>query len=116
MRFVILLIAAFAALPGAAMAGPFDGNWSVMVTSEYGECDRRFNVPIAVRSGHVAYRGRFRSEAHGRVGSNGRVKLVFRHSDQVVNATGTLHSPTFGNGGWKSKTLQCSGTWIARRR
>jgi len=107
------LASSAAAAPSSA-AGSFDGDWQVTVKSEYGDCDRRFTIPIKVAGGTVRYTGRYASTARGRVGGDGYVRLTFRHEDQVVEASGTLR-PSFGNGGWKSATLRCSGTWIARR-
>ncbi|MBZ8133814.1 hypothetical protein [Afifella sp. IM 167] len=113
-----LFLAAALALSSAAappaLAAGFDGNWQVTVKSEYGDCDHRFTIPVEVRSGAVRYTGRYASTAKGRVRDDGHVRLTFRHEAQVVEASGTLR-PSFGNGGWKSATLKCSGTWIARR-
>ncbi|WP_026379494.1 hypothetical protein [Afifella pfennigii] len=113
-RLAIAAVTVACLAPAGAKAAPFDGRWSVTVISEYGDCDRRFAIPVAVREGSVRYTGRFTSRASGDVSGEGRVVITFRHEGQVVHATGSLRS-TFGNGAWESATLACSGTWIARK-
>ena len=55
-------------LAGAAWVGPSpavfaavrDGNWSVLIITEKGECDRGYHYEVKVANGRVSYRGDFR--------------------------------------------------------
>lgn len=112
-----LAIAAFAvpATGIAANASPtFDGEWSVEVQAHAGQCDQSYRVPINVTDGQISYSGRFSVQASGAVNSAGTLDVQLAHGRDVVNATGQLGSQ-WGQGQWSSATLDCSGTWLARR-
>ena len=45
------------AMPPAAQAAPHDGNWSVLVITEKGDCDRAYRYSTSVANGQVSYAG-----------------------------------------------------------
>ena len=64
MRRVINLVIFSALLAGAALVGPptaaaatQDGNWSVLIITDKGDCDHGYRYGLTVASGHVRYRG-----------------------------------------------------------
>lgn len=93
-----------------AASSDFDGNWSVKVIAEYGECRER-TIFLQVHEGTVSFAG-FGATATGAVGSDGRLQAQLAHREEVVKAKGALRG-TIGNGIWSS--LNCAGSWIARR-
>ncbi|MCW5714329.1 MAG: hypothetical protein KIT43_07455 [Bauldia sp.] len=109
--------AAPAFLPLAAAANsptPFDGGWSVAVTSPTASCDLPDAVPIRVSGGAVRYDGWFGPRTTGEVHPNGSLAVSISYRSDIVNVSGVL-SGTSGSGRWVSPTLDCGGTWVATR-
>ncbi len=109
--------AAPAFLPLAASATaptPFDGGWSVAVTSPSASCDLPDAVPIRVAGGAVRYDGWFGPRTTGAVEQNGALAVSISYRSDIVNVSGTL-TATQGSGRWVSPTLDCAGTWVATR-
>jgi hypothetical protein len=83
----IYLVAAGAAatLSGAALAqkasNQFDGNWSVQVLTEKGDCEKVYRYPIIVQNGASATAGRKVSRPSGGVSPNGAVKGSISRGD-----------------------------------
>jgi hypothetical protein len=96
-------------------AGPFDGRWSVIVTTEAGSCSRSFTALLSLSEGRVTYVGSDPITASGRISDSGKVSVRFTHEGDVVNGNGTLRKAT-GTGGWNSPTRRCSGSWFARKQ
>jgi hypothetical protein len=96
---------------------PYDGNWSVSIWTEKGECDRGYRYELKIDNGNVTYRGRERFDISGRVDGGGFVRVNVARGERSANGTGRLASST-GRGTWKGKapTGECSGYWEAERR
>jgi hypothetical protein len=96
---------------------PFDGNWSVSIWTEKGECDRGYRYELKIDNGQVTYRGRERFDISGRVDGGGFVRVNVSRGDRNANGTGRLAAST-GRGTWKGKAPsgECSGYWEAERR
>lgn len=96
---------------------PFDGNWSVSIWTEKGECDRGYRYELKIDNGNVTYRGRERFDISGRVDGSGAVIVRVARGDRNANGTGRLAAST-GRGTWKGKAPsgECSGYWEAERR
>ena len=117
---ISLSIAALLALAGAARpasAASFDGDWSVVVITEAGECDRAYRYPLKVVNGSIRYEGEASVTISGRVDQSGRLSASVQRGEQRADGTGRL-SGTSGAGTWigKSRTSQCSGRWEAEKR
>ena len=110
---VIFAIAATAGLSVSATPA-FDGDWFVEVNAQSGHCDQSYRVPITVSSGEISYSGRFSVQASGAVDGAGSLNVQLAHGGEVVDARGRL-ATDWGRGEWSSATLNCSGTWLARR-
>jgi hypothetical protein len=116
-----LVSAAFAssvllgAMPMHAQAATFDGNWSVLIITEQGQCDRAYRYPLRISGGRVLYDGSNNFNVSGRVSSNGAARVSVSKGDQAAQGTGRL-SANRGSGTWKSPTGGCSGKWTAERR
>jgi hypothetical protein len=118
------MIPVFAVLAGlAGLAGPapaasnFDGNWSVLVITENGTCDRAYRYPVRVVNGVLSYEGEAGVTISGRVDQSGRMNATVQRGEQSANGSGRLSSSS-GTGTWKGKssTTACAGRWEAEKR
>ncbi|MBV9348186.1 MAG: hypothetical protein JOZ70_14225 [Pseudolabrys sp.] len=121
MKFAAPLVAfGFAALAftGSAHAAAFDGNWSVLVITEHGSCDRGYRYEVAIADGKVSFRGQEAVKMNGTVTPSGAVKVaVAGGGSRVAEGSGKLTAQG-GGGTWsgKSNSGDCGGRWEAERR
>lgn len=109
------LFVLFAAAAGTVWAsGEFDGDWTVQIIADSGDCQAR-SVPLRVNGQRVSYEGWFSPSAEGIVTGAGKVNVRFQHREHVVLASGALIGAG-GAGRWISPTLQCGGSWQAIRQ
>ena len=114
-------LAILAASIAPAFAAPiaakphFDGNWSVLIVTEKGNCDRAYRYPVRIANGSVAYAGENSFNVTGKVGANGAVTVTVSRGSQSATGTGALSSSD-GTGRWATAGGECSGTWSAERR
>jgi hypothetical protein len=113
----ILAASAVPAAPAPIAAGKanFDGNWSVLIVTERGNCDRAYRYPVRITNGRVGYAGEAPFNVSGRVGANGAVTVTVSRGSQSASGSGRL-SRTDGGGYWRTAGGECSGTWSAERR
>ena len=111
--FLLVLTAA----KSPALAAPHDGNCSVLIITEKGDCDRAYRYPLAVADGHVRYTGESGANVTGTVSAGGAVKVSIRMGDKGANGTGHL-SGTAGAGTWQGSGggASCAGRWEAEKR
>jgi hypothetical protein len=95
----------------------YDGNWSVLVITESGSCDRGYRYKVRVENGKVHYEGEAGVDVSGEVATDGKLKVSIRRGEQGATGTGQL-SADAGSGQWQgqSATDKCSGRWQAERR
>ena len=114
-------VTAFVVLsPASAHAGTiaraaFDGQWSVLIVTEKGRCDRAYRYPVRIENGTVGYAGTASFNISGAVGNNGAVTVTVSRGSQSATGTGRM-SATDGSGIWTAGSGECSGTWSAERR
>ncbi len=101
----------------AQNAAKYDGNWSVVVITERGDCDRAYRYPVEVVRGKISYQSEAGITITGRVDGNGRLQASIRRGEQHAEGNGRL-SATGGSGVWtgKDSVKECSGRWEAERR
>ncbi|MEN3386178.1 MAG: hypothetical protein V7608_6222 [Hyphomicrobiales bacterium] len=104
-----------ASAPAAAAKANFDGQWSVLIVTQKGECDRAYRYPVKIENGSVGYAGSASFTVSGKVGDTGAVTVKVARGDKSANGQGKLSS-TEGSGSWVAGTGDCSGTWTAERR
>lgn len=102
---------------GSALAANFDGQWSVLVVTESGTCDRAYRYPVRVVNGRVIYSGEASIEVSGRVDPGGGVRVSIGRGDQSAIGSGRLRRDS-GSGTWRgrSPSAACAGSWTAERR
>jgi hypothetical protein len=111
-----LAILAFASTATAApAANRFDGNWSVVATSDDESCTGPYRYAIVIRDGNVDDAGSNGVDASGRTGPDGRITGIIRKGLANVAVSGRLRG-SGGGGSWTLSGLaSCSGRWTARR-
>lgn len=92
-----------------------DGNWSVEVVTEAGQCDRSYQYPVVVQNGQPRYGGADAVTISGQVASSGAVSGVISRFGGSAEVRGRLSGRT-GRGRWTTTALGgCSGYWLARK-
>ena len=101
--------------PPAAVAAVRDGNWSVLIITEKGECDRGYRYEVTVANGRVSYRGDSAIDLAGTVAPNGATKVSIKLGDKGASGTGHLSERT-GAGVWRGfgSNGSCAGRWEAQ--
>ena len=110
----------FAGALGAAglrHAATQDGNWSVLIITEKGDCDRGYRYDVKIANGHVSYRGDAPVNLAGTVASNGAINVSIKAGEKGASGTGRL-SASSGAGTWHGvgTSGSCAGHWEAERR
>jgi hypothetical protein len=116
--FAALTILAATAVPASAPAtakSNYDGNWSVLIVTQKGTCDRAYRYPVKIQNGAVGYAGSASFTVSGKVGDNGAVTVLVARGSTSAKGQGRL-SGTDGSGLWTASSGECSGTWTAERR
>lgn len=108
----LLAATAYLTIPAQAKTS-FDGNWSVVIITEKGTCDRSYRYPVRINGGSVGYAGEASFNVSGRVLPNGSVTVSVSRGDKRANGSGRLMGDS-GTGSWTGG--ECSGTWQAERR
>jgi hypothetical protein len=111
------MLAATLAPAHAAARTNFDGNWSVLIVTDSGPCDRGYRYGLAIRNGRVFYEGSAAVNVNGQVSPNGYVQVRVWAGSQSANGAGRLSS-TSGSGTWRGagSSSSCAGSWSAERR
>jgi hypothetical protein len=118
-------MSAFASTPSArsssersrAAVRAFDGEWSVVIQTEAGNCDPAYRYGVRIENGEVLNAGGERVALAGRVAPNGAVQVSVSAGDQEAHGAGRL-SRASGSGSWRGQGSLgvCAGTWVAERR
>ena len=125
MRRVMTTAVLAAALLGAAgvdnplmaLAAAQDGNWSVLIITEKGDCDQAYRYSVKVQDGQLKYQGDAAVNMAGTVAANGVVQVTIKLGDKGASGNGHL-SANAGTGTWHGvgSTGSCAGRWEAERR
>src|SRR5215510_2554572 len=100
--FAALALLAATAVPASAPAvakSNFDGQWSVLIVTHKGTCDRAYRYPVKIDNGSVGYAGSASFTVSGKVGDNGAVTVTVARGSQSATGQGHL-SLTDGGGRW----------------
>ena len=111
-----IVAAALTPEPAAART-PYDGNWSVLIVTNTGPCDRAYRYGLRIDDGSVIYEGSAPVNVAGRVNKNGVVNVRVWAGQQGASGSGRL-SRTAGGGEWRGigSMGTCAGSWSAERR
>jgi hypothetical protein len=117
---VAALLLASASAPSDAtarqMAHPraYDGQWSVVIYTLYGDCDRSLRYSLRIADGQVQADEQ-NYQVAGNVAANGTIRVVVAEAGRSASGSGRLKGNS-GRGEWRTDTGQCSGQWTAVRR
>jgi hypothetical protein len=105
------------ARPAPPVSTAFDGDWSVVIMTQSGGCDRAYRYGVRIANGDVVYDGGGPVDLQGHVFSNGSVRVRVSGAGQEAEGQGRL-SRTLGTGTWSGQGSlgSCAGTWQAERR
>lgn len=92
-----------------------DGTYAIDITTRHGDCDKHHHWMILVSGGRVSSAGNTPMSASGHINPHGNVHLTFKRFHHVAAVTGRLTTEA-GSGTWHSPTMECTGSWHARRR
>ena len=110
-----LATASLVAPTASSARTPYDGNWSVVLVTDQGDCDRSYRYGLQIINGQLVYVGDPSVQISGRVANNGAIRVSLQYGDQGGSAVGRL-TRTAGGGNWSSPSLGCAGRWSAERR
>jgi hypothetical protein len=101
----------------AAASTIYDGEWSVLIVTDSGACDRAYRYGVQINNGIVNYLGGGGVAFKGRVASNGSVRVNVVAGNNEASGQGRM-SRNAGQGRWggHSATGTCKGYWTAERR
>jgi hypothetical protein len=112
-------LAAVSVAAAIGMAGPtqartdFDGEWSVVIVTSKGDCERSYRAPITISNGNFINVGVNMVDVSGNVRPDGRLTVRVSRGQSSAVGLGRL-TATSGGGSWKGGA--CAGTWTAVRR
>jgi len=98
----------------AARPGAYDGQWSVVIYTIHGDCDRALRYSVHIVDGRVVADEQ-NYQIAGLVNPNGSIRVVVAEGGRSASGSGRL-SGNNGRGLWHTDTGQCSGQWTAVRR
>ncbi len=110
----VVAVAAVLGFAGPANARTdFDGEWSVVIVTKHGDCERAYRAPITISNGNFINVGVNMVDVSGRVSPDGKLTVRVSRGDKSAVGLGRL-TATAGAGSWKGGS--CAGTWTAERR
>jgi hypothetical protein len=110
----VLLVAGYGAPSDAAAAGAYDGNWSVVINTLRGDCDRSLRYSVKIIDNRV-FPGEQSYRVGGQVSPSGEIRVVVAEAGRSASGVGRLAGNN-GRGEWRTSTGQCAGSWTAVRR
>ena len=96
---------------------PYDGDWSVVITTRGGACQPDIRYGVQIINGMVVNPAGGQAQIQGSVSRNGAVRVTVQAGGQWASGSGRLNS-TRGGGVWRGQgnAGSCQGTWVAERR
>lgn len=117
---VIAALAAATAMPSDAAprrarlgVGSFDGQWSVAISTSYGNCNN-YRAALRIIGGRVQSASSD-FNASGYVNPSGGISVAVSSSAGSAYGSGRLRGSQ-GAGRWRTRSGECAGTWYASRR
>ena len=115
---IAVLVLTSASVPSNARRLPrvdvFDGVWSVVIYTLYGDCDRALRYSVRISAGRVLPDGQSYQVA-GVVNPSGAIRVVVAEGGRSASGYGRLRDNS-GSGRWRTDTGSCAGQWTAVRR
>jgi hypothetical protein len=111
-----MLLVALPSVPSdaARRSSAFDGQWSVVIYTTYGDCDRSLRYSLQIIGGQIVS-AQQNYQLAGAVAPNGSIRVTVAEAGRSANGSGRLVGNS-GSGQWRTSTGQCAGQWTAVRR
>ena len=97
----------------APRVASFDGEWSVAISTQYGNCNN-YRAALRIVGGRVQSASSDFNAA-GYVTPGGGISVAVASSAGSAYGTGRLRGAQ-GAGNWRTRSGECAGTWYATRR
>jgi BA14K-like protein len=112
----VLALAATATVSPAFASSPYDGNWSVVITTQRGACEPTVRYGVQIVNGTVLNTAGGAADVRGQVGPRGNVNVMVRSGSAWAVGAGRL-SRAAGGGSWRGEGSSgaCGGSWVAQR-
>jgi hypothetical protein len=96
----------------------FDGQWSILILTQSGNCDRSYRYGVRISNGDVGIDGGELASMQGRVAPNGSVRVSISSGGQMADGEGRLSRSGSGSGTWHGQGSggSCAGIWQAELR
>jgi hypothetical protein len=116
LRASVLALACTAVAGPAFAASPYDGSWSVVISTQGGACQPTVRYGVQIDNGRVSAGGGDEGTVQGRVTPAGSVTVSVQSGGSWASGSGHL-SRTRGGGVWQGQGSSgaCEGTWLAER-
>jgi hypothetical protein len=113
---VLALVCTASVAESAPARTPFDGDWTVLIVTQRGSCDRAYRYGVQIIDGNVRYDGSMVSFV-GKVTNKGAVRVTVSAGSSRADGAGRM-TRNAGQGNWQgySGSDACSGYWQAERR
>ena len=116
MLLAVVTLPSQAAQRPAPLTRTYDGLWSVLIITRYGDCDPAYRYAVRIQGGRVINSGEGQDyQVYGAVGRSGAIRVIVVRGGQWADGSGRL-SHDSGRGRWRTSTGQCAGDWTAARR
>jgi BA14K-like protein len=111
-----LALAGAGAVSSAHAQTPYDGPWSVVITTLSGACQAGVRLGVQISNGVVVNPTGGAVDVQGRVNLRGAVQVSVRSGNQWAVGSGRL-SRVSGGGAWRGQGSSgfCEGSWAAQR-
>jgi hypothetical protein len=112
----VLALAATATVGPAFASSPYDGSWSVVITTQRGACEPTVRYGVQIVNGTVLNTAGGAADVRGQVGPRGNVNVMVRSGSAWAVGAGRL-SRAAGGGSWRGEGSSgaCEGSWVAQR-
>jgi hypothetical protein len=113
--FVLAVVASATSAPVLART-PYDGAWSVLITTRSGACEPASRFGVEIVNGRVIGPGGSGASVRGQVSRAGSVSVSVQAQGQWASGFGRLGGSR-GGGRWRGQGSggSCAGTWVALR-
>jgi len=99
---------------GGGYVRSFDGAWSVVIYTTYGDCGRALRYGVRIVGGRVVAEDGGYSLV-GAVGRGGGIWVTVSEGGRSASGAGRLVG-NHGRGRWRTSGGECYGVWVAERR
>jgi hypothetical protein len=114
LTIIVLLVTSAGPRSDAKARGIYDGEWSVIVYTLRGDCDRALRYSLRIVDNRVLAAEQS-YQLSGAVAPGGEIRVTVAEGGRSASGFGRLAGNS-GRGQWRTSTGECAGQWTAERR